>query len=65
MTAAATGLAAKGKHEAFDLSTCVDAIKSVGFEGTLSLEYRGPGDPVAAVQAMKLAIEQGLEVESS
>lgn len=65
VTASTTGFDAKGKHKAFDLSTCVDAIKSVGFEGTLSLEYRGPGDPIEAIQATKQAIEQGLEVESS
>jgi sugar phosphate isomerase/epimerase len=65
VTAAATGFDAKGKHQAFDLSTCVDAIKSVGFEGTLSLEYRGPGDPIQAILATKQVIEQGLEVESS
>ena len=65
VTAATTKFSAKGKHEAFDLSTCVEAIKSVGFEGTLSLEYRGPGDPIQAIQATKQAIEQGLEVESS
>lgn len=64
VTAASTGFDAKGNHKAFDLSTCLEAIKSVGFEGTLSLEYRGSGDPIAAIQVTKEAIEQGLEVES-
>lgn len=62
---AATTKFDKGKHTAFDLSTCLDAIKSVGFEGTLSLEYRGQGDPIEAILATKQAVEQGLEVESS
>ena len=62
---AATTKFVKDKHTGFDLSTCIDAIKSVGFEGTLSLEYRGQGDPVEAILATKQAVEQGLEVESS
>lgn len=65
VTASTTKFTAKGKHSAFDLSTCVEAIKSVGFEGTLSLEYRGSDDPVEGVAATKRAIEEGLEVESS
>jgi len=62
---AATTRFVKGKHTGFDLSTCLEAIKCVGFEGTLSLEYRGQGDPIEAIHATKQAVEQGLEVESS
>lgn len=62
---AATTKFVKGKHTGFDLPACVEAIKSVGFEGTLSLEYRGQGDPIEAILAAKAVVEQGLEVESS
>ena len=35
----------EGIHKAFDLDACLDAIMSVGFEGSLSFEYRGKKEP--------------------
>lgn len=53
-----------GRHVGFDLGECVQAIRSVGYDGTLSLEYRGNGDAVAAVAAMKSAIETFIEQDA-
>ncbi len=46
-----------GEHTGFDLKTCVQAITSVGYDGTLSLEYRGKGDVTAALLATRAIIE--------
>ncbi len=51
---------AKGRHKAFDLEKCVEAIKAVGFDATLTLDYRGKGDPITAITAAKAAIESCL-----
>ena len=37
---------AGGKHKSYDLKPLLDAIVSVGFDGSLAIEHRGPGDPV-------------------
>lgn len=54
--ASATGFDAKGKHPAYDLAAYVEAIKGVGYDATLTLEYRGKGDPMAALAAAKASI---------
>jgi sugar phosphate isomerase/epimerase len=36
-------------HKPYLLEDMIDAISSVGYEGPLSIEYRGPGDPVAGI----------------
>lgn len=32
-------------HEAYDLKPLLEAVISVGYDGPLALDYRGPGDP--------------------
>lgn len=39
------GFDAEGKHLGCDLSLCVHAIRSVGYQNTLAIEYVGKGDP--------------------
>lgn len=51
---------AKGKHKGYDLDSCLEAIESVGFEATLALEFRGKGDPIAALKAAKAMIDARL-----
>ncbi len=60
---AATGpFDASGAHDAFDLAECIEAIRAVGYEGTLALEPNTEGgDPVAQVHACKAALEELLE----
>lgn len=61
VTAVALGFNKKGQHTGFDAQACLDAVKAVGFEGSLSLEYRGTGDPLAALEATKALYAPALE----
>lgn len=51
---------AAGRHKAFDLELCMTSIRAVGFDSTLTLEYRGKGDPIPALRAAKGVIESFL-----
>lgn len=51
---------AKGRHPAYDLDAALSAIQSVGFTGTLTVEYRGPGDPRPALAAARALIASSL-----
>lgn len=51
---------AKGKHPAYNVDACLEAIESVGFEATLALEFRGKGDTIAALKAAKALIDSRL-----
>jgi sugar phosphate isomerase/epimerase len=61
VTAVAMGFNKKGEHTGFDAKVCLDAIKAVGFEGSLSLEYRGTGDPLAALEATRALYAPAME----
>lgn len=52
---------ASGKHKGYDFSSCVEAVVSVGFEQTMTLEYRGTGPPQDAVARAKAAVEALIE----
>ncbi len=56
-----TEFTAKGKHKAFDLEVCLEAIKAVGFDGNLSIEFRGESDPLKGVKATHEAVLAALE----
>lgn len=62
--AAATGFNKSGEHTAFDFAGCLDGLWAVGYEGSLAIEYRGSGDPVAGVQRAKELIVASAETES-
>jgi len=47
----------KGNHKAWDLAGYVQAVKDVGFDANMTLEFRGKGDPVAALAQAKSLIE--------
>jgi sugar phosphate isomerase/epimerase len=63
VTAAATKFNTNGEHEPFDIRACMLAVKSVGYEGTVSLEYRGSGDVLAALEATRDLVRAALEAE--
>jgi sugar phosphate isomerase/epimerase len=52
-------------HEGFDLVAFAQTVAAVGYQGTLAIDYRGPGDPVEGVKQTKEVLESvlGLEVE--
>jgi sugar phosphate isomerase/epimerase len=49
------------KHAAYDLGVLIDAIVSVGFDGTLAVDYRGGGDPTLGVIRSRRAFESLLQ----
>lgn len=38
-------------HHPYDLTPLVEAVDSVGYDGTLAIDYRGKGDPVQGIRA--------------
>ena len=47
-------------HEGYDLPALVGAIAAVGFDGTISIDYKGDGDESLGVIHSKEAIEEAL-----
>lgn len=52
-------------HADYDLAPLVEAIKSVGYEGTLSIDFKGKGDPTLGVLRSKLVLEGILDPEGA
>jgi sugar phosphate isomerase/epimerase len=50
------------KHGPYELKPLVDAILSVGYDGTLAIDYRGTGDAKLGVVRSRAALEQLLSV---
>lgn len=48
-------------HSTYDLEPMLEAIGSVGFDGTLAIDYRGGGDGTLGVLQSRDAIEAALE----
>jgi sugar phosphate isomerase/epimerase len=60
----ATGVAAEPvRHTAYDLESLVKAVVSVGYDGTLAVEYRGTGDAKVGVIRSREALERFLAVD--
>ena len=52
------------KHSPYDLKPLVDAILSVGYDGTLAIDYRGTGDAKLGVVRSRQALELMLSVDA-
>jgi sugar phosphate isomerase/epimerase len=52
------------KHTPYELKPLVDAILSVGYDGTLAIDYRGTGDAKLGVVRSRRALEQLLSVDA-
>ncbi len=48
-------------HLTYDLQPLVDAINTVGFDGTLAIDFRGPTDGTLGVMQSREALEAALE----
>jgi len=48
------------QHTAYALAPALHAVKSVGFDGPLGLDYRGPGDVTLGLLMSRAAIEAAL-----
>ncbi|HVU62733.1 MAG TPA: TIM barrel protein [Phycisphaerales bacterium] len=44
-------------HEPYDLRAYADVVRSVGYTGTIALDYRGTDDPVANLRLAKTLLE--------
>lgn len=51
---------AKVVHKGYDLHPLVEAVISVGYDGTLAIDYRGKGDPTLGVLRSKTCLEEAL-----
>lgn len=52
-------------HAEYDLTPLVEAIQSVGYEGTLSIDYRGTGDATLGVIRSKTLLEAILDPDAT
>lgn len=52
------------EHDGYDLTPLVGAIRAVGFDGTLAIDYRGKGDGTVGVLQSRDAIEAALEASA-
>lgn len=48
------------EHTAYKLKTLVAAVASVGYDGTLAVDYRGPGDPTMGIVYSRDALQDAL-----
>lgn len=48
-------------HTTYELAPMVEAVISVGFDITLSINYRGEGNPVLGILASRAALEAAIE----
>lgn len=48
-------------HPAYDLYAMVTAVASVGYDGTLSIDYRGPGDVTLGIQNSRRLLKDALD----
>ncbi|MBX3383908.1 MAG: hypothetical protein KF864_10425 [Phycisphaeraceae bacterium] len=62
--AALKALPAKGlAHSPYDLKPLVSAVLSVGYDGPLALDYRGPGDVVTGIAHSKALLQTALGLD--
>lgn len=59
ISATATGAGANGKG--IDVASCLRAIRAVGYDGTLAIEFVGSGDPTEGVAQTRTIVEGVLE----
>ena len=53
----------KGKHEAFDLAACVDAVRAVGFVNTLAIDFHGKGDALETIKKARDLLQEVIDRE--
>lgn len=49
-----------GKHEAWDLEKCIEAIRSVGYQNTVGIDYVGKTDPLGAIARAKEILTEAI-----
>jgi len=51
------------QHVAYELKPLLEAVISVGYDGPLALDYRGPGDVIAGLALSRAAIQTALGLD--
>jgi sugar phosphate isomerase/epimerase len=59
--ASTTGFKKTGGHKAYDLGAMIVALGEIGFDGALTLEHRGAGDPDEMLRLGREEIEAAME----
>lgn len=62
--ASVKGFTRGGKHQGYDLGSCVTAVRSVGFLNTLAIDYTGKDDPVPNIEMARDILQKAIDVES-
>lgn len=57
VVAASREFDSKGRHTAYSLEDCCEALLSVGYDGAIALEYRGEGDVEEGIRQTRDIIE--------
>jgi sugar phosphate isomerase/epimerase len=52
-----------GKHHPFDLASCVESVRAVGYVNTLALDYAGRGDVVADLVEARGILDRAVQTE--
>jgi hypothetical protein len=61
--ASVKGFGKGGKHQGYDLASCVTAVRSVGFLNTLAIDYTGKDDPVPNIEMARDILQKAIDVE--
>lgn len=48
--ASVKGFGKTGKHDSWDLAACLEAIRNVGYQNTLCIDYAGKTDPIGNIE---------------
>jgi hypothetical protein len=59
------GFNKKGAHAPYDLTACVEAIRSVGFLNTLAIDYTGKADPIPNIEKARDVLQAAIDAEES
>jgi sugar phosphate isomerase/epimerase len=57
------GNGAAAVHQPYDLAEMAKTVLSVGYQGTLAIDYRGEGDPVEGIEKTKVVLTAALGKE--
>lgn len=54
------GFSKTGKHEAWDLDKCIEAIRGVGYQNTVGIDYVGRTDPIGAIERARELLTEAI-----
>jgi sugar phosphate isomerase/epimerase len=57
------GFTRTGAHKGYDLSACVEAIRSVGFVNTVAIDFTGGGDPLPNIERARAILQAAIDAQ--